>query len=113
MSRRLRSAWLLVVAGCASQAPELVPDVRLPTTAPRRSELVLRCVPSDAEVTLDGVPQGTCQDFDGDRGALGLGKRARVEVKKAGYAAWSSWMEADHTRVAMDVTLVPNGGLAP
>lgn len=109
---RRAPVWaLLAAAGCASSAPSLVPGVSAPQKSSRRSELVLRCTPPDAEVSLDGVPQGTCDDFDGEPRGLGLGKGSRrVEVKKRGFSPWESWMQADGTRVVMDVTLIPNGG---
>jgi hypothetical protein len=92
-----------------------VPGLELPTERPsKRSELVLHCSEQDAEVWLDGVPQGTCGDFDGDPNGLGLGKGARrVQVKKRGFEPWESWLEADGTRVVMNVALIPNGGSTP
>lgn len=109
-------ALALALTGCATQAPPpLVPGVALPAERPaRRAELVLLCSEQDAEVWLDGVPQGTCDDFDGDPAGLGLGKGPRrVQVKKRGFQAWESWLEADGTRVVMNVALIPNGGGTP
>jgi hypothetical protein len=112
-----RAAWAaLWLAGCASQvAPPLVPALDLPQTrSARRSELVLHCSEADAEVWLDGVPQGTCEDFDGEPKGLALGKGPRrVQVKKRGFKAWESILEADGTRVVMNVTLIANGGGTP
>ncbi len=76
-----------------------------------KSELILKCVPSDAEVTMDQVPQGTCEDFRGEPKGLLLGQGVRrVSVKKAGYWAWESAVEADGTRVMLQVTLLSTGG---
>lgn len=111
-----RAAWALVLAGCASQgAPSLVPALELPKPrAGQRSELVLHCSEADAEVWLDGVPQGTCADFDGEPKGLGLGTGPRrVQVKKRGFQAWESYLEADGTRVVMNVALIANGGGTP
>lgn len=112
-----KAACALVLAGCAAQSsgPSLVPALHLPDARPgQRSELVLRCNEADAEVWLDGVPQGTCADFDGEPKGLTLGKGPkRVQVKKRGYSPWDSWMEADGTRVVMNVALIPNGGSTP
>ncbi|MEW5742167.1 MAG: hypothetical protein AB1938_24845 [Myxococcota bacterium] len=111
-----RAAWALLVAGCASQPgmSSLVPAFELPKEKPQRSELVLHCTQADAEVWLDGVPQGLCEDFNGEPKGLGLGKGPRrVEVKKRGFVPWESWMEADGTRVVMNVALIPNGGSTP
>jgi hypothetical protein len=77
--------------------------------ATSRSELVLHCTPPDAEVGLDSVPQGACDDYAGSPKGLQLKAGPhRVEVKKPGYAPWESFMEADGTRMVMDVTLIPN-----
>ena len=74
-----------------------------------RGELVLRCTPFDAEVQLDGVPQGLCSDFSGTPRGLSMGKGTRrVEVSKPGYAPWERWLDADTTRVMMTVRLVEN-----
>jgi len=111
-----RAAWALVLAGCASRgSPPLVPALDLPQARPaQRSELVLHCSEADAEVWLDGVPQGTCADFDGEPKGLKLGKGARrVQVKKRGFQAWESYLEADGTRVVMNVALIANGGGTP
>ena len=98
-------AWPLVLAACVT-APQ--------SHLIRRNELVLRCVPSDAEVRLDGVPQGTCDDFAGAPHGLALGSGARrIEVVKPGFEPWQRWMDADRTRVIMNVTLVANGERAP
>lgn len=110
----MRWAWpLVVVAACATPAPELVPGLQSPSPGRRKSELVLRCQPPDAEVVLDGVSQGTCEDFKGEPRGLSLGNGSRrVEVRRGGYQGWESWMVADGTRMTMDVTLIPNGGSA-
>lgn len=72
-------------------------------------ELVLKCAPADAEVSVDGVGQGLCSDFH--VAAVKVGTRARkIEVKKSGFAPWESWLAADQTRVVMNVTLEPSGG---
>ena len=107
---------MLALAGCAG------PQLALPRVEPAAptqrawrmagaGELVLRCTPFDAEVALDGVTQGSCQDFNGEPNALKVGTTARrVEVKKSGFHTWESWLAADQTRVVMTVTLLPNGG---
>jgi hypothetical protein len=107
----------LVLAGCAGRPPaaSFVPAFALPEERPsQRSELVLHCAQADAEVWLDGVPQGLCEDFDGEPKGLGLGKGPRrVQVKKRGFEPWESWLEADGTRVVMNVALIPMGGSSP
>lgn len=74
-------------------------------------ELVLKCSPDDAHVSLDGVSQGLCSDFAGTPHGLKVGTSARrVEVKKPGFEPWESWLAADKTRVVITVTLQPFGG---
>lgn len=107
---------LASLAACAG--PHLaLPKVESPSTAGRSwrlagaGELVLRCMPADAEVSVDGVSQGLCSDFNGEPNALKVGAAARrVEVKKSGFQTWESWLAADQTRVVMTVTLLPTGG---
>ncbi|MFO0596077.1 MAG: PEGA domain-containing protein [Myxococcaceae bacterium] len=107
-----RAALAMLVAGCAPKSATTIlserelPPVRITT----RSELVLTCDPPDAEVVLDGVPQGTCDDFDGDPRALSLKKGARrVQVRKSGFLPWDTVVETDGTRVVMNVTLISAG----
>ncbi len=109
-------AWVLALCGCATPpaGPLARPLVLPPARVTTRSELVLRCTPADAEVSLDGVPQGTCADFDGEPATLGLGTGARhVVVKKRGYLSWESLMQPDRTRVVMTVSLIPAEGGSP
>lgn len=111
-----RVVWALALTGCV-QTPNLrgassrkLPPARVTT----KSELVLSCTPPDAEVELDGVPQGTCEDFRGQPRGLTLGKGVRrVQVKKQGYLPWDTVVETDGTRVMMDVTLISTGGGTP
>jgi hypothetical protein len=104
--------WALALTACA-QTPnvltvnwEKLPPARVTT----KSELVLSCNPSDADVELDGVPQGTCEDFRGEPRGLAMGKGVRrVQVKKQGYLPWDTVVETDGTRVVMNVTLISTG----
>ncbi|MFZ5444300.1 MAG: hypothetical protein ACOZQL_30160 [Myxococcota bacterium] len=106
---RLLAAVGLSLSACAPKSPAValerakLPPIRVTT----RSELVLQCVPSDAEVVLDGVPQGSCDDFRGEPKGLTLQKGVRrVQVRKAGYLPWDTILETDGTRVMMTVTLI-------
>jgi hypothetical protein len=113
----MRWSWvaLLFLACAAPTRGLLVSPLQLPPArVTTKSELVLRCTPEDAEVSLDGVTQGTCADFNGEPRTLGLGRGLRhVRVWKRGFTAWDSVMEADNTRMAVTVTLLPSGGDAP
>jgi len=105
----MKHLWpVLAAAACATPAPPpLMPQVAAPQLAKgsMRSELVLACVPTDAEVLIDGVPQGTCRDYDGSPKALQLGRSSTVVVKKDGFLPWEAWVAADGTRVVMKVKL--------
>ncbi len=78
-------------------------------------DLKLRCVPPDALVLLDGVPEGNCDDFAGHPKSLSLGSRMRkVEIRKEGYTPFETYIEPDGTRAALSVTLnLSNTGGAP
>jgi hypothetical protein len=79
----------------------------------RRSEIVLHCNMSDAEVTLDRVPQGLCDDFDGDPRGLKLPPGGHlVQVEKRGFVTWNTWLQAEKTRVVMHVNLTQQTGVA-
>jgi len=108
-----RSVWALVLSACGAQTAQHTPKFVLPPArVTTRSELVLKCDPIDAEVSLDGVPQGTCEDFDGEPKALPIPSGARrIGVKKRGFQPWNSILETDGTRVVMTVTLISTGGM--
>lgn len=117
MTWRASAVWALALGACA-QTPsnvlttswEKLPPARVTT----KSELVLSCIPADADVELDGVPQGTCEDFRGEPKGLAMGKGVRrVQVKKQGYLPWDTVVETDGTRVVMNVTLISTGSTTP
>lgn len=106
----------LSITSCAQTSNVLtvtagkMPPARVTT----KSELVLSCTPADADVELDGVPQGTCEDFRGEPRGLAMGKGVRrVQVKKQGYLPWDTVVETDGTRVVMNVTLISRTGGTP
>lgn len=109
------AVWALALTGCV-QTPPVLAGVRAPRVESRgaRSELVLSCTPPDADVELDGVPQGTCEDFGGEPRGLAMGKGVRrVHVKKQGYVPWDTVVETDGTRVVINVTLISIGEGTP
>lgn len=108
-----RAVWALALSACAQTPNALdlsahkLPPARITT----KSELVLRCQPADAEVSLNGVPQGTCEDFSGEPKGLSMPKGPRlIRVKKSGYLPWESILDTDGTRVVMNITLISTGG---
>ena len=111
-----RAVWVLALTGCVqtpnvlTMSSQKLPPARVTT----KSELVLAYTPADADVELDGVPQGTCEDFRGEPRGLALGKGVRrVQVKKQGYLPWDTVVETDGTRVMLNVTLISTGGGTP
>ena len=107
--------WALALSGCVQTPNVLLASGKLPPArVTTKSELILACTPSDADVDLDGVPQGTCEDFKGEPRGLALKKGVRrVQVKKAGYLPWDTVVETDGTRVSLNVTLISTGGGTP
>ena len=105
--------WLLVLAGCASSEPAAM---RLASEGMAGhssrvwgSELTLGCDPADADVWLDGVPHGTCLDFSGTPKGLTLSDGMhKVEVKKAGFWPYETYVDAGGTRAALTVKLLPH-----
>lgn len=72
------------------------------------SDLVLGCDPPDADVVLDGVPTGTCLDFSGDPKGLKLSEGLhKVEVKKAGFWPYETYVDPAGARAALTVKLSP------
>ena len=73
------------------------------------SDLKLSCDPTDAEVSLDGIPRGTCLDFAGEPTGLKLPEGMhKVEVKKSGFWPYETYVDSSGTRAALTVKLSPN-----
>lgn len=117
----MRQAWwgpvLAVLAlgpGCAS-GPEQVESPAsararqlLRSLKAREGNLLLRCEPSDAEVSLDGVPQGVCTDFGGESGGLRVGVGLhRIDVKKEGFWPYTTYYESGSARAGLTIRLRP------
>ena len=74
----------------------------------RHGNLLLRCEPSDAEVYLDGVPQGVCTDFGGGPNGLRVGVGLhRIDVKKDGYWPHTTYYEPGSARAGLTIRLRP------
>lgn len=74
----------------------------------RDGNLLLRCEPSDAEVYLDGVPQGVCTDFGGGPNGLQVGGGLhRIDVKKDGYWPYTTYYEPSSARAGLTIRLRP------
>lgn len=103
-------AALLVAAAsaCATarEEPALARARAALAEAPARAgALHLACEPADAEVYVDGVPQGRCAELKG--GLAASGRQHQVEVKKAGFWPYQLYYAPDGTRLALTVTLQP------
>jgi hypothetical protein len=109
--------WLVValgVGGCAgrpdepatlAQARELLRNAEAPN-----GDVVLHCEPADGEVTLDGVTQGLCTDFQGSPRGLRVGDGLhQIEVKKEGYWPYTTYIEPRGARAVLNVRLRPMG----
>ena len=84
----MRALGLLLLAGCQTPAqPGVLGQLRPVAHAEAPpGNLTLRVEPSDAQVVVDGVPQGLAQDFDGEHGALQLtGGAHHLTLKRDGY----------------------------
>jgi hypothetical protein len=119
----VRRAWwgpllvaLALVPGCAS-GPEQVESPAaararqlLRSREARRGSLLLRCEPVDAEVLLDGVPQGVCTDFGGESSGLRVGVGLhRIDVMKEGFWPYTTYFEPGQARAGLNVRLRQRG----
>jgi hypothetical protein len=116
---RLRSLTLSVLVvgglGCAARTEQQATLERagalLSQQEKRRGDVLFRCEPEDAEVVLDGVPQGTCQDFDGEPHGLRIGEGMhRLEVRKPGFLPYETYYEPNGARAVIRVKLKPRAG---
>jgi hypothetical protein len=87
-------------------------DALLRQATRRSGNLHLRCEPSDAVISLDGVVQGTCDDFAQRGLEVGEGLHS-VEVAKEGYWPFQTVFQPSGARGALAVKLSPvEGGRA-
>ncbi len=78
--------------------------------ADRSGDVELHCEPVDAEVLVDGVPQGRCEDFAGAPRRLPVGEGMHlIEVKKAGFAQYQTYFQPSGARAVLEVALRPLG----
>jgi hypothetical protein len=108
----------LVALGCAgrqeepatmAQARELLRTAEAPS-----GDVVLRCEPPDAEVSLDGVTQGLCSDFRGAPRGLRVGEGLhQIEVKKEGHWPYTTYIDPHRARAVLNVLLRPMGTETP
>jgi len=71
-----------------------------------RGDVVLHCDPREADVAVDGIPQGTCRDFEGKPRGLTLGPGLhRIDVTAPGRVPYTTSYEASGVRAAFRVEL--------
>ena len=112
------STVALVLLGCAgrqdepatmAQARELLRKAEAPS-----GDVVLRCVPPDAVVSLDGVTRGLCSDFRGAPRGLRVGEGLhQIEVRKEGHWPYTTYIDPHKARAVLDVRLQPMGTETP
>lgn len=104
---------LFVVTGCtaAPKNPTVERAEELIASAPvRRGAVELHCDPPDAQVEVDGVPQGVCTDFAGAPNGLTLGDGLhRIDVKKSGFRPYQTYYQASGARAVLRIALQPSG----
>jgi hypothetical protein len=102
----------LMALGCAGRQdePATMAQARamlLKAEAPS-GDVVLRCEPPDAEVSLDGVTQGLCSDFRGEPRGLRVGQGLHhIEVKKEGHWPYTTYIDPHKARAVLNVRLRP------
>ncbi|MBZ4373060.1 hypothetical protein [Corallococcus sp. AS-1-6] len=113
----------MLAGACAAKQEQPATVARaeqlMASNSAKRGDLVLRCEPSDAQILLDGVEQGTCSDFSGVSRSLRLGDSDfhQVEVKKRGFYPYTTYYQPRGARVTLNVKLRPlapeSGGVSP
>lgn len=98
---------LLLLTGCRTAAPGPFPDLeQVHAVEAPAGNVVLVAEPADAEVAVDGVPQGRCSDFDGVHGALNLSRGSHaLTVSKPGFNTFATTLYADDGRQRLHIAL--------
>lgn len=81
-----------------------------PRPTERSGDLQISCSPGDALVSLDAVPQATCEELASGKGLQAGPGTHRVEVSKPGYWPKVSYYESDGLRATLRMHLVPKDG---
>ena len=103
--------WMPALTGCAhSEEPSFFEQMLSGTpteegSRPIHPELRLSCAQANAEVRLDGVLQGHCQDFESKGLPLSRGAH-ELEISLAGHLPYVSTVEAGAARMSLSIELV-------
>lgn len=99
----------LFLAGCSHETPseararEVLEQIRISDV-----DVVIHCLPADAEVAVDDVPRGLCSDYAADGAGISLPKGMhRITVRKDGFFPYETWYAPSGARLSLDVTLRP------
>lgn len=112
MSRIARALVALMLAGCPKEPSlferALTSDSRLVGQARSvQGELRMSCDHRDAEVYIDGVLHGSCQDLEGTAGLRLPSGPHLVEVRKTGFLPYRAQVLAGDVRTSLEVNLLP------
>ncbi|MCL2011837.1 MAG: PEGA domain-containing protein [Cystobacterineae bacterium] len=111
----MRFAWGLSLASwaCISTAPPSVVASweqweKENKSATERGNLFIHCEPEDAEVVLDGIPQGNCLDYVATGLRINRSPHLRkIVVTKAGYWPYEAMVAVDSSKMSLHVQLQP------
>jgi hypothetical protein len=71
-----------------------------------RGNLFIHCEPEDAEILLDGIPQGTCLDYASKGLQINESSEPRkIVVAKAGYWPYEAMISLDRSKMNLRVQL--------
>jgi len=105
---RLALGLSLASWACVSVSPPTPWEPWENKNATGRGNLFVRCEPEDAEIFLDGIPQGTCLDYV----TKGLQIKEspvlrKIMVTKAGYWPYEAMIALNSSKVNLLVQLQP------
>jgi hypothetical protein len=101
---------VLALTGCVAGTPawQQTLDQHRPELQGRVVQGVeLSCTPEDAEVLLDGVPQGRCQELEPPHALTVDEALHRLEVVKPGFSPYRAELLAGNARTRLTVRLSP------
>jgi PEGA domain len=102
--------WLSACATTGTERMESRAEELLRGADERSGDVELHCDPDDAEVRVDGVPQGRCKDFAGAPRRLSVGEGMHlIEVEKDGFWPYQTYFQPSGARAVLEIRLRPRG----